>query len=273
LLGAVRMDEAVLPLANPISSDMDVMRTALLPGLLDALGRNLRRQHERVRLFETGIVFRQRDSLEEIDRIGAVARGSARPEQWGEQKRPMDFHDLRKDVENLLALRGGTGADVEFTAADRPWLQPGQGAEISIAEQAAGWAGAVHPEILATLEIRGPVYALELDIDVISIREIPNAKNVSRFPSVRRDLAFIVPEGVNYRQIRECVTDIAGDLLAKMIIFDVFSGQNVEKGYKSLAIGLILQDVSCTLTDEVVDPLIKSVVEGLEARLDAYHRG
>ena len=83
----------------------------------------------------------------------------------------------------------------------------------------------------------------------------------------------MVPEQVNYRQIENCVTETVGDLLAKVIIFDVFSGQNVEKGYKSLAIGLILQDVSCTLTDEVVDPMVQNVIDGLESRLEAQHRG
>ena len=108
---------------------------------------------------------------------------------------------------------------------------------------------------------------------MISIREIPNAKNISKFPSVRRDLAFIVPAGVNYREIRECVTEIADALLAKMVLFDVFAGENVESGYKSVAIGLILQDVSCTLTDEVVDPLVRRVIQAMETRLDAQHRG
>jgi phenylalanyl-tRNA synthetase beta chain len=273
LLCAVHMDEAVLPLANPISTDMNVMRTALLPGLLNSLGRNLRRQHDRIRLFETGTVFHQHETLAEFERVGGVACGSASPEQWGVEKRLMDFHDLRKDVEGLLELRGDAAESVEFTATDCPWLHPGQSARISIGGKPAGWAGAVHPGVLKALAIKAAVFAFELDIDVISIREIPNAKNISRFPSVRRDLAFIVPEGVDYRRIRDCVTNIVGDLLEKMIVFDVFSGQSVEKGYKSLAIGLILQDVSCTLTDEVVDPVVQNVIEGMESRLDAQHRG
>jgi phenylalanyl-tRNA synthetase beta chain len=273
LLQSLHLDEAVLPLANPISSDMGVMRTALLPGLLKSLSRNLRRQHDRIRLFETGMVFHQTDELAEINRVGGVACGSAYPEQWGMERRELDFHDLKKDVEHLLELRGEDACAFEFSAADLPWLHPGQSAEVSVGDRRAGWAGAIHPAVLKALGIKARVYAFELDIEVIASREVPNAKNISRFPSVRRDLAFTVPLGVNYRQVRECVTDLAGGLLAKMIIFDVFSGQNVEKGYKSVAIGLILQDVSCTLTDEVVDPLVQGVIEGLETRLDAHHRG
>jgi phenylalanyl-tRNA synthetase beta chain len=273
LLQTLCMDEQVLPLANPISIDMDVMRTALLPGLLTALARNLRRQHDRIRLFETGRVFHQSESLREIERTAAVAVGSAWPEQWGAERRPMDYYDMKKDVERLLELHGETSGHVDFRVAKLPWLHPGQAATLSIDERPAGWLGAIHPRMARALGIKVPVYGFELDDEVISIREIPNAKNISKFPSVRRDLAFIVPASVNYREIRECVTEIADALLAKMVLFDVFAGENVESGYKSVAIGLILQDVSCTLTDEVVDPLVNRVIQAMETRLDAQHRG
>lgn len=271
MLEAVQQADQALPLANPISSDMDVMRTALLPGLLGSLSRNLRRQHERVRLFETGVVFLQGESLSEVNRIAGVACGSALPEQWGSPRREIDFYDLRHDVENLLALRGTEAHAI--APASLPWLHPGQAAQVQIGDEAAGWLGAVHPGVLAALEIKVPVLSFELDIDVISNREIPNMKSISRFPSVRRDLAFLLPEAVKYDEVKECVTNIAGERLKDLLIFDVFSGQNVEKGYKSLAIGLILQDVSCTLTDEVVDSMMQQVIDGLESRLDAQHRG
>ena len=137
----------------------------------------------------------------------------------------------------------------------------------------AGWIGAVHPQVLRGLGIKASVFAFELANKQLLKREIPNANNISRFPSVRRDLAFIVPVSVNYREIRDCVTDITGPLLAKMVVFDVFSGRNVESGYKSIAIGLILQDVSGTLTDEVVDPMVTEVIQAMESRLQAQHRG
>jgi phenylalanyl-tRNA synthetase beta chain len=272
LLETLKLDAFALPLANPISSDMDVMRTALLPGLLSSLERNIRRQQDRVRLFETGVVFLQGETLDEIPRIAAVVCGNSSPEQWGIQKRPVDFYDLKHDIDALMQLRGNAD-DYGFVAGNQPWLHPGQSASILIDGQPCGWAGAVHPAILLGLDIKVPVMAFELDIDVLKIREIPNAKNISRFPSVRRDLAFLVPEQVDYRQVKDCVTKIAGEILADLLIFDVFSGQNVEIGYKSLAIGLILQDVSCTLTDEVVDSLVLKVIQALESGLKAQHRG
>ncbi len=272
LLATLKLDEHALPLANPISSDMDVMRTSLLPGLLMSLARNIRRQQDRVRMFETGVVFLQRETLDEIPRICAVACGYARPEQWGSQKRTIDFYDLKRDLESLLELRGISSSS-EFKAEEFSWLHPGQCACVHIDGQPAGWAGSVHPAILAELDIQVPVMAFELDINAIQLRELPNPKNISRYPSVRRDLAFLLPEKVEYQQIRDCVTGIAGELLADLLVFDVYSGHNVEKGYKSLAIGLILQDVSCTLKDKVVDSLMFNVIEELETRLDAQHRG
>ena len=271
-LGRFGMDENVLPLANALSADLEVMRTALLPGLMETVSRNLRRQHDSVRFFETGTVFIQEDSLTESRRVAAVACGRAVPEQWGMDSRKTDFFDLKGDLEAMLSLRGESG-EVAFRHTELPWLHPGQAAMVSVEGIDIGWAGCVHPAILRQLEIKDPVLAFELDLDILSKREIPNAKNISRFPSVRRDLALLVPEKISFAEIRRNVIDLSGDLLTNLILFDLYSGQNVEKGYKSLAIGLILQNVSCTLTDEVVDSLVQNVVQGLEKRLDAQLRG
>jgi len=117
------------------------------------------------------------------------------------------------------------------------------------------------------------VLAFELDIDLLSKREIPSTKEISRFPSIRRDLALLVPEKISFAEIRRNVIDLSGNLLIDLVLFDLYSGENVEIGYKSFAIRLILQNVSCTLTDEVVDSLVQNVVQGLEKRLDAQLRG
>ncbi len=275
-LAQFRMDEHVLPLANALNADLEVMRTALLPGLMETLSRNLRRQQDRLRFFETGTVFVQRDSLTESAHVAAVACGNAMPEQWGLQARKTDFFDLKGDLEAMLSLRGEDSAlldEVEFRPAELAWLHPGQSAMVAIRGEDIGWAGSIHPLILQQLEIRDPVLAFELDIDLLSKRETPNTNIISRFPSVRRDLALLIPEKINFAEVRRNVIDLSGDLLANLVLFDLYSGQNVEKGYKSLAIGLILQNVSCTLTDEVVDSLVQNVVQGLEKRLDAQLRG
>ena len=201
-----------------------------------------------------------------------LACGSAIPEQWASKARNVDFYDLKGDVERLLALRGDD-RDVAFEPLELPYLHPGQAARVLIDGESAGWIGALHPASQAALGIKARVFAFELDIDRITNREIPSANKISSFPSVRRDLAFLVPEAVTFREIETLVQEEAGELLRQLTVFDQFSGQTVEKGYKSLAIGLILQDVSCTLTDEVVDSVIDRVIKGLESRLEAQLRG
>jgi phenylalanyl-tRNA synthetase beta chain len=272
LLAAVYQDDSVLPLANPLSADLDAMRTTLLPGLLAALGRNQRRQQGRVRLFELGVVFLQGAQLDEIDRVAAVASGDALPEQWDAPKRPLDFFDVKGDVERLLSLRGG-GQTAVFEPVSLAWLHPGASAIIRVQDVRVGWCGAVHPAVLKALEIRKAVLGFELDLEPILARDVPFAKEISRFPSVRRDLALVLPNDVSFDQVRFCVTESAGRLLEKVVVFDVYQGGNLTKGYKSLAIGLIFNDVSSTLRDEDVDPLIEAVVLALGQRLGAQLRG
>jgi phenylalanyl-tRNA synthetase beta chain len=272
LLKTFSMDEHVLPLANALNSDLEVMRTSILPGLMETLSRNLRRQQDRLKIFETGTVFDQEESLTETQHLAAVACGSYVPEQWGVGSRSVDFFDLKGDMEQVLALRGETG-EVEFRNTQLAWLHPGQAAMVSIDGVDIGWAGSVHPSILKQMEIKGPVMAFELNIELLSKRELACTKNISRFPSVRRDLALFVPEKISFAEIRSNVIDLSGNLLTKLVLFDLYSGHNVEKGYKSLAIGLIFQNVSCNLTSEVVDSLVQDIVQGLEQRLDAQLRG
>ena len=276
LLQRFGMSEGALPLANPISSDMAVMRTSLIPGLVTALARNTRRQEGRVRLIETGVTFLQGDSLVETQRIAAVACGSARAEQWGEPEREVDFYDIKGDVERLLALRGAD-SDIRFAPQSMAWTHPGASAAVSIESggegRQIGWCAVLHPGLLKALEIRQTVVAFELDLATVRVREVPFAKEYSRFPSVRRDLALEVPWEVEYTAVRECVIESAGALLKNLVVFDVYEGQNLTKGYKSLAIGLILQHVSSTLTDEAIDDLVRRTVTELERRLGARLRG
>ncbi len=270
-LEAVFQSEYALPLANPLSADLGVLRTTLLPGLLAALNRNLRRQHARVRLFETGLVFLQSESLLEVPRIAAVACGSALPEQWAAASRAIDYFDIKGDVERLLALRGCD--DVTFEPLHAPWAHPGASASVLIDEQCIGWCGAVHPQVLKSLDIDCEVFAFELDLELIQRRQVQAARPFSKFPSIRRDIAIWLPEQTTYAEVQACILDSAGELLQNLVVFDVYHDQKSKKGYKSLAIGLILQNVSSTLTDEIADPVIQQVISNLCSRLSAELRG
>lgn len=270
-LEAVFQAEDALPLANPLSADLGVLRTTLLPGLLAALNRNLRRQHARVRLFETGLAFLQGESLLEVPRVAAVACGPALPEQWSLKSRPTDYFDIKGDVERLLALRGG--GQIRFERLHAPWAHPGASASVFLEDQCLGWCGAVHPQVLQSLDISCEVFAFELDLQPLQQRAVQLAKPYSRFPSIRRDVAIWLPEQTTYTEVQSCILESAGDLLQNLVVFDVYHDQKLKKGFKSLAIGLILQNVSSTLTDDIADSLIQQVISNLESRLSAELRG
>ena len=271
-LKAVHHGEQILALANPLSSDMDVMRTTLLPGLLTSLARNIRRQQPRVRLFETGVAFLQGDTMNEVQRLAGIATGDAYPEQWGEPARAMDFFDIKGDIECLYAMRGDADKPV-FAVGEMPWMHPGASAVIKLNGGVVGWCGSVHPSVLKAFEIKKSVFAFELDLEKLLQRDVPFTKSISRFPSVRRDLALMLPNDITYEQVKDCITTTAGPLLEKVLVFDVYKGKNLKKGYKSLAIGLIFNNVSSTLKDEDVDPVIETVVSELEQQLGAQLRG
>ncbi|WP_290650468.1 phenylalanine--tRNA ligase subunit beta [Aquisalimonas sp.] len=264
---------APVPLANPISADMAVMRTSLWPGLVKAAVHNRHRQHVRLRLFETGLRFRGRlDDLHQEPVLSAIAMGPAQPEQWAEPVRPMDFFDLKGDVEALFALTGRTEA-VGFVADRHPALHPGQAARIELDGEAVGWLGAIHPALHEALELDGAAFVFELRLEAMQQAILPAFQPLSRFPSIRRDLAIVVDASISAASLSDCVRAAAGELLRDIVLFDIYQGKGVPEGSKSVGIGLILQDLSRTLTDTDVDALLARVVDQLRSELDAELRG
>lgn len=261
------MDRDTLALANPLSNDLAIMRTSLLPGLAAALVRNQYRQQSRIRLFELGRSYRASvNGPIETGLLSMIVSGDARPEQWGEKARPVDFHDLKGDVE---ALTDGSG---RWVAGGPECLHPGRRAQLLVGEQVAGFIGALHPDLARQLDLTGEVLVAELNLDIVRARTMPKPVELSRFPSVRRDLALVLPERVDYASLDRCVTAAAGDLLRQLRLFDVYRGPGIETGCKSFAIGLILQDDSRTLSDADVDRLVAAVVERAAAELGAQVR-
>jgi phenylalanyl-tRNA synthetase beta chain len=273
LLQVWGLDAGAIPLANPLSADMAVMRTSLLPGLVGALALNQNRQQQRVRLFEVGRVFHEGAAgpVESLRMAGAIA-GTAAAEQWGEGKRAADFFDLKGDVESLLAACGVPG-EFAFAPADADWLHPGQSARLTRHGRIAGHLGALHPQRLRALNLDHDVLVFEIDLEVIRPRPLPSARPVSRFPSVRRDIALVVPEAVPYARIEACVRGAVGEILSDLLVFDRYAGANLGSGVKSLAIGLILQNSSRTLTDTDADSCVSAAVAALTAECQAKLRG
>ena len=266
-----------VPLANPLSAELGVMRPRLLPGLVDALTRNAARQQPRIRLFEIGNVFEagaDGAAPRETMRIAAVASGNADAEQWGEPARAVDFHDVKGDLESLAAASAAT---LEFRPSQLPHGHPGRSADVYRTDGGTplriGWIGELHPALQRALDLDHAVIAFELDLAPLQARALPRAAALSRFPSVRRDLAFVVAEDVQWAALEATIRDVAGPLLAGLTLFDRYLGKGVESGCKSLAMGLILQEDSRTLTDREVDELVARVIAALQDGHGARIRG
>ncbi len=271
-LDAWHLADGAIALANPLSAELSVMRTSLLPGLAAALVANRSRQQARVRLFEAGRAYLGGGAVREVERIAGVACGRVAAEQWGEIARPLDFFDIKGDVESLFAL---TSAESEFRfgPAAQPWLHPGQSAEVRRGDRLVGHVGVLHPTLARQLGLDEDVHVFELDLDVLAGRDVPSAQSLSRFPSVRRDLSFELPEDVPYAQVEAAVRAAVGETLTEIVLFDRYAGPNLGTGVKSLAMGLILQDRYRTLTDPDADRCVALAVAALESGCRAKLRG
>jgi phenylalanyl-tRNA synthetase beta chain len=260
---------AALALTNPISAEMGEMRVSLWPGLVGALCFNLRRQQERVRIFEVGTRFEiDGGRFSESQGIAGLITGTALPEQWGDDKRAADFYDLKSDVEALFALTGRQSA-ISYVAEKQDCLHPGRCAAIFDRNIRVGWIGQLQPEIARRLDIRAPVFLFEISIDPSFRAEVPVFSEISKFPAIRRDLAVVVDESVTLDELRESVNLAAKGLLRELNVFDVYRGKGVEPGRKSIALGLILQETSRTLTDGEADAVIAAVIERVKGDLKA----
>ena len=259
-------------LANPISSEMSDMRTSLWPGLVQACGQNLKRQQSRVRIFEQGLKFYLQDNeIKQVHCVGGLIAGEREPEQWGSAKSNVDFFDAKGDVEALLFLTGNPDA-FRFEAETHPALHPGQSARIYKGERPAGWVGALHPATAARLDLGSDAYLFEMDTDVAFDADVPAAAEISRYPSVRRDLAILVAEEVSWADIAGAARDAAGSMLKEIRLFDVYRGKGVDSGLKSIALGLILQETSRTLTDDDAETVVAAVISRLEREFQARIR-
>jgi phenylalanyl-tRNA synthetase beta chain len=274
LLETWRADAGAVPLANPLSAELGMMRTQLLPGLVDALARNAARQQLRVRLFELGKVFEARapegQAPIETLRMAAVACGDASAQQWGVPARRVDFHDLKGDLDSLATL---SGAKLQYRAAQPAWAHPGRAAEVLRDGVVIGAIGELHPRLQQSLGLDHVVVAFEVDLAPLCQRAVPVARGLSRFPSVRRDLAFVVAQDVPWEAVAGTVRAAAGEALRDLQLFDRYVGKGVESGFKSLAMGLILQEDSRTLTDREVDAVVADVTVALESAHAARIRG
>ena len=275
LLNTWQLADGAVALANPLSADLGVMRTSLLPGLVQALAYNRARQHERVRLFELGRSFHARHDAapDEVDRLAMVACGPANEEHWGERQRPVDFHDVKGDLQALITLGGDSERWRFEPVQDVASLHPGRGARVFAADRAVGVIGALHPSLLKSLDIDDEIYVTQIDLAALREARVPAARPLSRYPQVRRDIAVIVAETVPFAAMAQAIREVLGDELESLNVFDEYRGPGLSDGVKSVAIGLILRNPSRTLTDEDADSAVSRAVQVLNETFKAELRG
>jgi phenylalanyl-tRNA synthetase beta chain len=259
-------------LANPISADMAVMRTSLLPGLVNAVLRNTNRQQPRVRLFETGLRFVSgADGLEQIPTLAMVATGQQMEESWATATAATDFYDLKGDLESILSL-GRQSELFQFAASERSAMHPGQTALVTYKGQKIGHIGALHPSVLAELGLSTALYSLEIDLEPILMSKLPEFQDLSKFPEIRRDLAVVVDKTLASAELMSNVRAVAGTYLTDLRLFDVYEGEGIDPKRKSLALGLTFRDHSRTLSDDVVNLAMDQVIDSLEKNYKAELR-
>ncbi len=264
-------DDEFIRLQNPISSELSVMRTTLWCGLLNAALYNTKRQQSRVRLFETGLRFIKQDG-ETVQQkmLSGLVLGDVNTEQWSAKSRKVDFFDLKGDLEALFHL---SDCEAQFTSTKHPSLHPGQSAEILNADgELIGLMGMLHPTLEKKLGFETPVFLFELVQELVFKKVLPKFEVLSKFPSVRRDMALLVEEKVTSAEIVSNILNCNESFIKDVQVFDIYRGEGVEDGFKSVAISLILQDASQTLTDSVIDAIFNKVLEALSKEINAKLR-
>jgi len=260
-------DRTAIPLLNPIASQMGVMRGSLLPGLLQTLRHNLNHGQERLRLFEFGRCFLGTGPDQQPLKLAGLAYGAAEPEQWGLQGRAVDFYDLKGDLEALF-----WPVLAQYEVAEHPALHPGQCARIRVNGLDVGWLGALHPRLVQQYGLAKAPMLFELDWNGLATRPLPGYERVSRFPAVRRDLAVVVDDTHSIGAILASVQSRIPELVTDFSLFDVYQGQGIEAGKKSLAFRVLLQHTEKTLTDADIESAMAGIMDVLTSEFAAVLR-
>ncbi|MDK2124819.1 phenylalanine--tRNA ligase subunit beta [Parachitinimonas caeni] len=257
-----------LKVVNPIASHMSVMRSTLIGGLVSNLSYNINRKQPRVRLFEISRVFiKEADQLLQPEKLALLAWGGREQEQWGGQDAPVDFFDIKADIEALLAPRKAS-----FVACEHPSLHPGRAAAIILDGTSIGFIGELHPRWVQKYDLNTPPVVAELSLDALRCRSRIRAMAVSKFQQVRRDIAVLVDEVVKVEDMLNSMYQRASAIVTEINVFDLYKGKGIPDNKKSLAFKVILQDTRKTLTDEEVESVMSSLIAELQQRFGATLR-
>jgi len=267
--------QETMTLPHPISSEMSEIRVSLWTGLLQSVAYNQNRQQARVRLFEAGLRFIPDNSVEngvrQENMIAGVLSGQRSEEHWDIEKAASDFYDIKSDVQALLGLTNNESEFV-FSKAEIDALHPGQTAAIHKNGVLVGHVGALHPELERKLGLNGRTLVFELLLSEVCTQNIPQARDISRFPANRRDIAVVVEEQVSANKVLQLIEKVGGNYLVDLNLFDVYQGNGIESGFKSLAIAMTLQDNNKTLEEKDITDVVDRVVDTLKTELNASLR-
>ena len=261
-------DAKKIELKNPISDDMSIMRSSLWPGLLQTVEMNQRRGHYNARFFETGLCFGGISVDEQRQKIAGIICGERFESQWGSPQREVDFFDAKSDVESLLSLSGNVYL---FEAAEHHALQAGQTAKISKNGQLIGWIGALSPHLQKKLSLP-KLFLFELNQSDIGQRKVSSYQSFSSFQASQRDIALVVTTDINANQLIHAIQSLNQEHLIEVNLFDVYEGEHIDKGKKSVALNLTYQSIEATLTDEQLNQQVEDIITHLESKFSAKLR-
>ena len=268
-------DADALVLPNPISKEMSAMRVSLWSGLLESISKNQKRQQNRVRLFEIGLRFIKDENAEngvkQQKMLSGAITGNLNDAHWDIESRNVDFFDLKADLQAVLDLTVDS-ANFEFKAEKHSALHPGQSAGIYRNGKNIGYIGTLHPSLSKTFALNGSTIVFEVELDQVITRKLPEAGDISKFPANNRDLAFVVDNKINAGKVLKFIEKIGGSHLVSINLFDVYQGQGVDDGKKSLAIGLILQDTTRTLEEQEITDSVNKIIEAVSIEFNASLR-
>ena len=255
---------------NPISQNMNVMRTSLLPGLLETLSYNINQGSENIKIFEIGSVFRKNNSnkVDEREVVGGLISGVEGKDNWSGSNKAMDFFDLKGNIENVLP----DSSKFTFKKGQISYLHPGKTAFLYKAQRLVGYIGTVNPRLLDKFDIKNEVSFFEIDTEEISSNRSLKFKKFSRYPLAQRDLSFVVNEDAASSTITAAIASKAGSDLKAANLFDVYVGKGIAKGKKSLTYSLSWQSKNRTLTDDEVDKIMEKIVSFLSKKFNAKLR-
>lgn len=257
-----------ITLSNPISADMSTMRSSLWAGLLQTVESNQRRGHTDARFFEIGLCFGGVKADEQSNKLAGVVSGNRFDAQWSTDLQPLDFFDAKADLESLLAL---TGTQFSFEAAEHSALQKGQTAKIILDGTQVGYIGALSPVVQKELSL-SKCYLFEIDLDVILSGKIAKYEAFSSYQQSARDIALVLDEATPVADLMSSIEDMDQPDFVGVSLFDIYAGDNIESGKKSVALNLTYQSLEATLSDDEVNAKVDEVLALMQDKFSATQR-